>query len=70
MVYYKLVKIMINAASLAEIMINVVVWYYKLRKSIVNDQGSLFILKFWFLLYHFLGIEEKFSIVFYLQTDG
>ena len=70
MVHYNLVKVTINAPNLAEVIINVVVRYYKVPESIVTDRGSLFISKFWSLLCYFLGIKKKLSTVFYPQTDG
>ena len=61
---------MINILSLAKVIINMVVYHYKVLKSIVTDQGLLFISKFWSLLYYFLMIKKKLSIVFYPQTNG
>ena len=37
---------------------------------IINNQKLLIILKFWLLLYYFLGIKQKLSTVFYSQKDG
>lgn len=45
-VYYKPIKIMIDASGLIKVMINKVIRHYKVLKSIVIDQGLLFILKF------------------------
>ena len=45
-VYYKLVKIKIDALSLADVIIDVVVRYHGLPDFIITDQGSLFISKF------------------------
>ena len=70
MVHYKLVKVIINAPGLAEVIIDMVVRHHNLLNSIVTDQGSLFILKFWSLLYYFLGIKRRLSTAFYLQTDS
>ena len=69
MVYYKPVKITINALDLAGVIIDVVVRHYGLPDSIVTDQGSIFISKFWLLLCYFLNIKQKLSIAFYLQKD-
>ena len=44
MVYYKLVKIMIDASGLAKVIIDVVVQYLNLPNSIITDQVSLFTL--------------------------
>ena len=46
MVYYKLVKVTINAPNLAKVIINVVGCYYRVAESIANDQGLLFTSKF------------------------
>ena len=70
MVYYKPVKVTIDALGLNEIIINVVVRYYNLSDSIVTNQGSHFILKFWSSLWYFVGIKQKLFTAFYLQTDG
>ena len=46
MVYYKPVKITIDAPSLAKVIINVIVRHYSLQDSIVTDQRLLFISNF------------------------
>ena len=70
MVYYEPVKITINAPSLAEVIINVVVCHHGLSNSIVTDKGSLFTSKFWSLLCYFFGIKTRLSTAFHPQTDG
>ena len=70
LIHYKLVKIIINALGLAEIIINVVVRYHGLSDSIVTDWGLFFTSKFWLSLYYSLGIKQKLSTAFYSQTDG
>ena len=70
MVYYEPVKVIINAPGLAEVIINVVVHYHKIPKSIVMDQDLLFTIKFWSLLYYFLGIKKKLFTTFYSQING
>ncbi len=47
MVHYELVKVTIDAPSLAKVIINVIVYYYGVPKSIVTDWGLLFTSKFW-----------------------
>ncbi len=69
-VYYKPVKVTINAPGLAEVIINVVVRHHGVPESIVTDRGSLFTSKFWTSLYYFLGIKKKLSTAFHPQTDG
>ena len=46
MIYYKLVKVIINALGLAKIIINIVIKYYGLLDLIIINQGFFFILKF------------------------
>ncbi len=41
MVYYKPVKVTINALSLAEMIINVVVRQHRILESIITDRGLL-----------------------------
>ena len=69
MIYYKLVKITIDALKLAKVIIDVMVQHNSLPDSIVNNQSLIFILKFWSLLYYFLGIKQCLSTAFYLQTN-
>ena len=66
MVYYKLVKISINALGLAKVIINVVVWHYSLPDSIVTNNDLLFTLKFWLLHCYFFNIRYKSFTAFYL----
>ena len=70
MVHYEPIKITIDAPSLAEVIIDVVVRHHGLLDSIVTDKGSLFTPKFWSSLYYFLGIKRRLSTAFHLQTDG
>ncbi len=46
MIYYVPVKVTINAPGLVEVIIDIVVHHYGVLKSIVTDQGLLFISKF------------------------
>ena len=69
-VHYKLVKDTIDVLDLAEVIIDVVVRYYDLSDSIVNDRSSLFTSKFWSLLCHFLGIKLELFTAFDPQIDG
>ena len=70
MVHYKPIKVTINAPSLAEVIIDVVVRHHGLLDFIVTDRGSLFTSKFRSSLCYFLGIKQRLSTAFYLQTDG
>ncbi len=70
MIHYEPVKVTINALDLAEVIIEAVLWHHSLSDSIVSDRGSVFISKFWSSLCYFLGIKQKLSTAFLLQTDG
>ena len=70
MVYYKPMKITIDAPGLAEVIINVVVQHHGLPDSIITNWNFLFMSKFWFSLCYFLGIKKKLSTTFHPQTDS
>ena len=70
MIYYKPVKVNINAPGLAKVIINVVMKHYGLSDSIVTDWELLFTSKFWSLLCYFLGIKQRLSTTFHPQTNG
>ena len=46
MVHYEPVKVTIDAAGLAEVILDMVVWHHGLFNSIVSDRGLLFTSKF------------------------
>ncbi len=69
-VHYKPVKVIINAPGLAEVIIDVVVYYHRVLELIVIDQGSLFTSKFWSMLCYFLEIKKKLFTTFYPQTNS
>ena len=58
MVYYKLIKVTIDALGLAEIIIKVVVKYHGLPDLIDTDRKLFFISKFWSLLCYFPDIKK------------
>ena len=70
MIYYKLVKITLNALGLAKVIIDVVVRHHGLPDSIVTNKSSFFTPKFWLLLCYFLGIKQRLFTAFHAQTDG
>ena len=70
MMHYELVKVTIHASGLAEVIIDVEVWYYGLPDLIVTDRGSLFTSKFWSLLCYFLRVKRKLLTAFHPQTDS
>ena len=69
MVYYKPVKVIIDAPSLAKV-INIVVRHHRVLELILIDQGSFFTSKFWFSLCYFLEIKQKLFIAFHPQRNG
>ncbi len=69
-VYYKLVKVTINASGLAKVIIDMVMHHCGVPESIVTGQDLLFISKLWSLLCYFLEIKKKLSTTFYPQIDG
>ena len=58
-VYYELVKVTINAPSLVEKIINIVIYHYRVLKLFITDCGLLFISKFYFLLCYFSEIKKS-----------
>ena len=70
MVYYKPVKITIDAPGLAKVIIDVGVRYYGLPDSIISDRGAIFMSKFWSSFCYFLGIKQRLSTTFHPRTDG
>lgn len=44
--YYELVIVNIDTLGLAEVILNMIIYYYNFSNSIIFDRGSLFILKF------------------------
>ena len=48
---------MIDIPRFIKVIINMIMYYYDIFKSIITDQSFFFILKFWFLLFYFLNIK-------------
>ena len=65
MVYYKPVKVTINALGLAEVIIDMVVQHHSLPDSIISDRGAIFTSKFWSSLCYFLRVKRRLSTAFY-----
>ncbi len=61
---------MIDILGLIKIIINIVIYYHNIPKSIVMDEDMLFTSKFWSLLYYFLGIKKKLFTALRSQTDS
>ena len=70
MMHYEPIKVTIDRAGLAEIILNVVVWHHSLSDSIVTNKGLFFISKFLLLLCYFFGIKQRLSTVFHPQING
>ena len=70
MVYDKLIKIIMNALALTEVIIKAVVRHHGLSDSIVSDWGSVFTSKFLSSFSYFLRIKQKLSTAFHPQTNG
>lgn len=70
MIHYDRVKIIIDAASVAQLFINIIVRYQRIFNLLIGDQGSVFMFKFWLSLYHFLSIKPRLSTVFHSLTDS
>ncbi len=70
MVYYEPIKVAINASSLADVILNVIVRHYGLPDSIVSDWGSIFISKFCSSRYYFFGVKQRLSTAFHPQTNS
>ena len=69
-VYYKPINITIDGPGLAKVIINVIMYHHGVSESIIMDRDLLFISKYCFLLYYFLGIKKKLSTAFYPQTNS
>ena len=69
MVYYKPVKVIIDTLKLAKAIPDMVIQYYGLLDSIINDPGAIFTFKFWFSLCYFFGIKRSLFTAFHPQTD-
>lgn len=67
--HFKPVKVTINTPRLVEVIINMVVQQLSLPDSIISICIEIFMSKFWFLLYYFLGIKRQLFTAFHLQTN-
>ena len=70
MVYYKLIKITINAPGLAKVIIDVIICHYSFPNSNVTNRSFFFTSKFWSLLCYFLSIKRWLLNTFYPQIDS
>ena len=70
MVYYKPVKVTIDAPKLVKVILDVVIWHQGLSNSIVTDRDPLFTAKFWSSFCYFFGIKRRLSTAFHSQRDG
>ena len=63
MVYYKPVKITLDAPGFAKVIIDIIVRHHGLPDSIVINRSSFFTSKFWSLLCYFLGIKQRCNVI-------
>ena len=70
MVYYKPVKITIDAPGLVKVTFDIVVWHYGLPNSIVSDKDLLFTSKFWLLFCYFLSRTVLWRPIFGLLSTS
>ena len=70
MVHYQLVKVIINAPGLAEVIIDVMVRHHDLPDLIISDRGAIFTSKFWSLLCYLFRAKRKLSTAFQPQTNS
>lgn len=70
MIFYKPIKIIIDASDLVKVILDVVIQHHSLSNSIMSDWGLVFTLKFWSLFCYFLEIKQIHFIAFQLQTDS
>ena len=56
-VYYEPVKVTIDAPSLVQVIINMMVRYHNLLNSIISNRRIVFTSKLWSLLCYFLDIK-------------
>ena len=66
MIYYKLVKVIINILRLAKVIINKIIWHDNLFDFIINDYRAILISKFWSSLYYFFVNKKQLFTTFYL----
>lgn len=64
-VYYKPIKVIINAAKLAKAIIDVVILHHSISYSIRSNCGLVFTSWFWSSLCYFLAIKQRLFIVFH-----
>lgn len=70
MVYYKLVKFIIDLPSLSKVILDILVEYQSFLDSIGINKSLLFTSKFWSSLYYFFGIKCRLFIAFHPQTNS
>ena len=58
-----------NAEQLRFVLLNILVRDHGLPKAIILDRDKLFISNYWKTLTAHLGIKQRMSIVFHLETD-
>ena len=56
-VYFKLIKAIIDILGLTKVIFNIIIKYYSLLNLIISKSKIFFILKSWLLLYYFFNIK-------------
>lgn len=69
MVRYLPVKTMIDAAALAEVFHDEIMYRYNMPEGIVNDRGSVFTSSFWSVVCFHSKLKRRLSTAFHSQTD-
>ena len=67
--WFELWKEEYSAEHLASIFLRTVYWKHSLPEKIISDHGTQFNNKFWETLTTKLGIKNKMSTAYHLQTD-
>lgn len=70
MVFYKPIKVIIDAPILAEMIINVVVWHHGLFNSMITNQGLVITSKFWSSPWYFFEIKWRLLTTLHLWADS
>jgi hypothetical protein len=65
MVRYIIYTIKIDASELADRLAKEIFSKFNVSRLIISDRGSVFTLKYWFIIYYHLIVKRNISIIFY-----